>query len=889
MVHLTIDGREVSVPEGTVIVEAAKEVGIEIPVFCYHPRLKPIGACRMCLVEVGTPRRGRDGQIELDEEGKPVIAMMPKLQTGCTMPVSEGMVVRTRSQAVVEARRAILEFLLTSHPLDCPICDKGGECPLQDATFAYGPTSSRFHLEEKYHFEKPINLSPLIVFDQERCIFCFRCVRFCHEIAAHHVLNFMERGRGMQLSTFSNPPLGTRYSGNTIDICPVGALTSNAFRFKARSWELDNVPTVCPYCSCGCNIILGTRREGIKRITAGENEAVNEVWICDKGRFGHHFVESGERLTTPLVKKRGKLVPTSWDEVLSLVVKQLGKLAKERPESIGGIGSTRCTNEGNYLFQKFLRAALGTNNVDHRLDWRGDYETTLLPWGVATNSLSAIERAGAILILGGDPSEEQPIVELRVKKAVTQKGAKLVVAHPLETELAGMADLWLQYRPGTEVALLNGLMKAIVARGWQDEQFIEANTEGYAVLKENLKAYPLERVVKITGVSQKALRQAAEAIAQADGLAILCGERVFQNGRGQVILRALVNLALLTGNIGPERGGLYPLLADNNSQGARDMGLLPHLYPGYQKVSDEAVRQRLAELWGTELPSTPGLHVNGMFEGARRSEVKALYVMGADPVAHCPDSELVRGALSKLEFLVVQDLFLTETALMADVVLPATTFAEQDGTFTNLERRVQVVRRGIRPKGESKPDWWIMTEIAKRLTKGAGGARWDYTHPAEIMAEIGQAAPIYAGLTYSALGTEGRQWPWPEGNGRWKFVPARYEPLVEDKEFPFLLLTRTHLFDQGTMIHHSEILHYLVPGPYVAINPTDAGVLGITDGEKLVVSSATGSIELTAAVTEGCPPGTVCLPGNLTEVPVNRLRRWDEPLTKVRVTKPEGQ
>ncbi|MFQ6058351.1 MAG: NADH-quinone oxidoreductase subunit NuoG, partial [Anaerolineae bacterium] len=452
MVTLTIDNRQVTVPEGTLVVEAARQAGIEIPVFCHHPRLEPVGMCRMCLVEIGAPVRDRQtGELQLDEEGKPVIRWFPKLQTGCTTPVSEGMVVRTRTQRVADVRRGILEFLLTSHPLDCPVCDKGGECPLQDLTFIYGPGTSRFEVEDKYHFEKPIPLGPLIVLDRERCILCARCIRFCDEIPDDHVLGFLNRGRGMEVVTFSNPPFGSKFSGNTIDICPVGALTSADFRFKARVWELTNVESICPHCSVGCNLILGVRTHHIKRVIPRENAAVNDIWLCDKGRFGHHFVGSQERLQRPLIRKDGELTPASWDEALDLVAERLGQIRDEAgPDALGGLAGDRCANEDLYLFQKLFRAVIGTNNVDR---WPPEAEpddlVATLGTGRGTN-LGAMGPGSAILLLGADLEEEQPVLMLRVKGAA-ERGAQLIVANGRPTRLDRYASHRLRYRYGSQV------------------------------------------------------------------------------------------------------------------------------------------------------------------------------------------------------------------------------------------------------------------------------------------------------------------------------------------------------------------------------------------------------------------------------------------------------
>jgi NADH-quinone oxidoreductase chain G len=436
LVTLTIDDREATVPQGTTVVEAAKSVGIEIPTLCYYEKLAPFGGCRICLVEIEKVRG---------------------LQTACTTVVRPEMVVRTASPEVLKARKAILEFLLTNHPLDCPVCDKGGECDLQDFVFTWGPTESRY-IEEKRHKRKAYALSSLIVKDEERCVLCRRCVRYLEEWADDLQLDYFERGRLTRVDTFPGQAFGSVLSGNTIDICPVGALTSRVFRFRARSWELEKVPSICAYCGVGCNITLDVKTNKLRRISARENPAVNDGWLCDKGRFAHQYIDSPERVTQPLVRKDGELRPASWDEALNLVSWRLGEIVQASgPDSVGGVGSAAVTNEAAYLFQKFMRTVLGTNNVDH---------PGRLPDGARPlPSITEVREADAILLFGADTLEEAPIVELFIRRAASLKGTKVIVANPRRISLTHYGGPWLAYRPGTEVALLNGLAHVILAEG----------------------------------------------------------------------------------------------------------------------------------------------------------------------------------------------------------------------------------------------------------------------------------------------------------------------------------------------------------------------------------------------------------------------------------------
>src|SRR5581483_3056649 len=466
MPKVTIDGKTIQVPAGTLVVEEAKPAGSHIPVFCYHPKLQPAGMCRMCLVEVGTPKIDpATKQPVLDEQGNPVIAWMPKLQAGCTTVVSEGMAVRTQTQQVTDARRSIIEFLLTSHPLDCPICDKGGECPLQDHSLHYGPGKSRFYVESKFHNEKAVPLSPLIMLDRERCIQCGRCVRFQDEVAGEPVLGFQDRGRGIEITTFDDPPFNSNFSGNTIDICPVGALTSRDFRFTARVFELNDHPSVCQHCSVGCNLNIGERDNRIKRITPRENEAVNEIWLCDKGRYAHHLANAPERLTTPMIRTETDLQPVSWYEALTFIANRIRPMLGEGgAKSMAGLAGDRVSNEDLYLFQKLFREVLGSNNVDHRIGWSqwnaGEDLVKNFGAGVGTN-IGELTKGTTVLVLGADPQNEQPVLRLRFAKAAKQ-GATLVVANGRLTKLAQYAAHKPLYQYGAEAYLVLGIVRAMM-------------------------------------------------------------------------------------------------------------------------------------------------------------------------------------------------------------------------------------------------------------------------------------------------------------------------------------------------------------------------------------------------------------------------------------------
>jgi NADH-quinone oxidoreductase subunit G len=794
MVTLTIDDQEVTVPAGTLVLKAAESIGIEIPTLCYHDKLVPLGGCRLCLVE---------------------IEKMRGLQTACTTPVREGMVVHTNTPEVMKTRKGMLEFLLINHPLDCPVCDKGGECTLQDWAFKYGVTETRF-IEEKRHKRKAHALSPLIVKDEERCILCRRCVRFLEQWADEAQLDYFGRGRLSRVDTFPGYPFDSVFSGNTLDVCPVGALTNRVFRFQARSWELERTPSVCPYCGVGCNITLDVKMNKLRRIVGRENAEVNDQWLCDKGRFGHAFVHSPNRLKTPLVRRGDNLEPATWQEALTLISRRLGKIVEESgPESVGGIGSTRATNEANYLFQRLMRAVVGTNNVDH---------IGRLPDGARPlPSLAEVGNADVILLMGVDPVEEAPIVELFIRRAVLTKGTKIIVANPRRVALNRYGGPWLAYKPGTEVALLNGLTEL---------QSSKSETQDS------------RRIEEITGVAGEDLRQAAEILAQAERVLIICGPSFN-------IQYPIPSIQSLTNSAGP-----YYLAADCNSLGALDMGVAPHLLPGRKGLTDT------------------GLSVDEMLEAASEGELKALYVMKSDPAGHRGNE-----ALEKLDFLVVQDILLTETAQLANVVLPAASFAEMEGTFTNLAGRVQRTRAALRPPGEAKPDDQILADLAKALGTESG-----YASAGEVMEEIAELAPMYGNIGYGDLGEGGL--PRAEDDREPPAqVKAEYQPPAGDEGYPLALVTGRLLYDGGIRLGQSEIMRQFVPEPFVEMNPADAEPMGIADGAVVTVASSKGELKLAAKVSEGIRPGCVFVAQNFAEAPVSTLVDKTATVTWVKVTK----
>lgn len=851
-VTLTIDDIKVTVPAGTLVVDAAKAAGIEIPVFCSHPKLDPLGACRMCLVEFVGPRGSR-------------------LDTSCTVRVAEGMVVRTNTEQVKAVREANLGFILINHPLDCPICDKGGECPLQDQTMEYGPGVSKF-VEPKRHKNKRYPISDLILLDQERCILCWRCIRYLEEWEDKPQLGLFERGGETMIDTFPGKPVDAKTSGSIIDICPVGALTNRVSRFRYRPWEIKKTPSVCNHCPVGCNLRLDERVHELRRIVARENLAVNDAWICDKGRFVHQFVDHPERLKTPLVRADGKLREASWDEALGRVVEKLDALVDAHgPAAVGGVASPRISNEAAYLFQKFFRALVGANNVD----FAGG--SAVRAWPTGLSAIADIARSDLIVLVGFDPSEAAPLLDLHIKRAVLRKGARLLIVNPRRIELARYTPAkgaYLPVLPGNEAALLDELTAAMQASKSANPQI--ANRRSPA------------------GATQYAIRNtqhipAVELLAAAKSPLFLYGPDAATGERGKATVAALASLASVLG----QGDKLAYIGAGANEQGCRDMGLLPDLLPGYAAVTDAAVRDRLGKLWGIQPPAQPGQSYAQMIGGG----VKGLFVIGANPAAQ----PVLAEALRKLDFLVVQDLFLTETAQLADVVLPACSFAEADGTYTNLERRVQRGPQGIRPVGESRPDWAILAALAEKWLaaqtfEGAETARgtdlpewkrkkrkaktgpapkpWNYPNAQAVLEEIGRVAPFYAALRWDALGEQGLQWSARDvrwGTRDWGATTPQ-PPVPNPQPGSFLLVGGPLLWDGGLFMQYApEQVRKLTPAPFVALNPADLAALKLAEGSQVTVASASASVILALKADASVQPGTAWIPANLPGLPAEIL------------------
>ncbi|MFH1823819.1 MAG: formate dehydrogenase subunit alpha [Candidatus Firestonebacteria bacterium] len=864
------------------IMEVADENGIRIPRLCYHPLLPVQSACRLCVVEV--------------EGAKNLVA-------SCAYPVSDGMKVKTDSPRVIKARRVILELLISNHPLDCMTCEECGKCLLQKYAYESGVSDTRFK-GEKYNF--PVDdKNPFITSDYNKCILCGRCVAVCKEIQYCHVTDFVNRGFDCKPGSEYEKTFDKTncvFCGNCVSTCPVGALIEKDRVGQGREWDIKRIPSICPYCGVGCQINLVVKDNKILWVEGRESEVVNCGWLCVKGKFGYKFIDHPDRLKKPLIKVNGKFKEVSWEEAIELVAKKFNKIkTKYGSDSFAILSSAKCTNEENYLMQKFARAVLGTNNIDHcaRLCHAPSVSALGKTVGSAAMSMSItdIPKADCLFVIGNNTTETHPITALYIKKAVLSHGAKLIVADPRKIELTKYATVWLRQKSGTDVMLLNGLAKVIIEENLVNKEFIKNRVSGYEEFEKEIRNISLDEVSTITGVSKEKIVQTARLYAKSSASIIFWGMGITQHITGTDNAVAISNLALITGHIGKENAGVAPLRGQCNVQGSCDMGVLPDVFPGYQSVVKSEIREKFAKAWNVDtLPEKPGLTVVEMIQSIKTGKIKAMYIMGENPVLSDPNHNKLMEELKHLEILIVQDIFLTETAELADVVLPASSFAEKDGTFTNTERRIQRLHKALNSIGESKPDWQIINEISAKM-----GYLMKYNHPSEIMDEISKLVPSYAGVNYDRLDEKGLQWPVPEINhpgtkflhkdkfsiGQGKLIWTKYIPPSEkqDKKYPYILITGRILFQYHTrtMTGKVEGLNWKAPEPLLEINPSDAKLIKCKSEDMLKVSSRRGSLIVKAVVTDKVPKGEVFITFHYKDAMANMLTNDEalDPYSKI--------
>jgi NADH-quinone oxidoreductase subunit G len=790
-VTIIVDGREVAAPEGTMLVDAAKHGDVEIPVFCYEPKLgEPVGACRMCLVEI---------------EG------MPKLQTACSTPARDGMVVYTQTDQVREAQNAVVEFLLVNHPLDCPVCDKGGECPLQDIAMGWGPGRSRF-TDPKRHFQKPLPLSPLIAIDRERCILCYRCVRFSQEVSEDSQLQLLERGNQSFVGTFDDRPYIAPFHGNITELCPVGALTSYTYRFRARPWDIEQGGSVCTLCPSQCNVGFTVRDEQVKRVMARDNPEVDDGWLCDKGRYSFEMLAAPERITSPMLREGGSLREASWSEAIEKAAAGL-RAAGAKSAALAGDAS----NEEGYLVQRILRQGLGSPHLDSRPGGGPGRDRVL---ELAQPHLSvptrAIDDADVILVVGTDPMNTAPILDLRIRKAMRRNGARLGVAGDRPTTLDGGATAVARYAPGGAASLLADLNAAMAESDDSDSGAGE-----------------------LAGL----LRGAERPL-------IVWGERLGRGADGEAAIDALLDLARGLGCPDTDGAGLLGIPELANGRGLREVGVLPDAGPG------------LAE-------ADAGRDAEGIRVALEQDELSALLLFGADPIRDYPGSDGWRKALQSADFVVAFAMFEDESAKFADVVLPLQSHAEKEGTVTHPDGRLQRVRPSVKDPGEVRPGWEVLCELAAALGHETG-----LGSVPEVLEALAGEAGIYAGLDAEEVGGRGVRW---QDRGAASSLPAvavetdLAKPQPPQRDGDGLLLGTYRDLWAGPVTERNPALAFLAPVQRLELAGADAERLGLADGDAATVSVNGSSVAATVTIRERLEAGSCFLVEGTAEGNANAL------------------
>ncbi len=900
-VTINLDGRQVKARPGEMIIAAAERAGTYIPRFCYHPRMKPVGMCRMCLVEVKGPRGF-------------------SLQPACFVPVAEGQEVVTDSEKVKKAQDGVLEFLLINHPLDCPVCDKGGECPLQDQTISFGPGETRF-VEEKRHWAKPIAISDLVYLDRERCIQCARCTRFAEEIAGDPLIDFQGRGEITEVNTYPDHPFASYFSGNTVQICPVGALTATPYRFRARPWDLEQVESTCTTCSVGCLVSVQSSSNRITRYLGIDSEPVNQSWMCDRGRFDFEAVNSEERLSQPLVRRDGELVPVTWSEALAAAATGIDGVRKlHGPTSVAVLGGARLPNEDAYAWAKLAKAVIGTDSVDAQI---GDGLPAGLVLGLPRATIEEACSADAVVLLGPDLKEELPVLYLRLRDAAVERHLPVVELCQSASGMTPYATVSLGYRPGEAGALA----AALVADS--------------------------DPTSEVAGVAASAVAEARRVLSGASRVVVVLGRPSLAESAASVA-RAAVTLA-----DGLSGVRFLSALRRGNVHGALDMGLAPGLLPG--RVSLDGGRAWFSQAWGA-VPDSAGLDAAGMLSAAAEGRVQALILLGSDPVSDFPDRQLAERAMAGAGFVVAVDAFLTESSRRADVVLPAAVYAERRGTTTNIEGRVTHLSQKVVPPGVAWPDWMIAVELADRL-----GGDLQVTSLEDIWEEIEAFAPSHAGLTRAVVWEPanrdglvvplgGRQLVAAgagrpggagaavgrgidTGAGSTQPVPAPIDPMSDPgigaveihgvkatavapmpvglphrtverpagqppatvaaprpgsteslpplDSYSLRLVSSRRLYDGAVLTQRSPSLAGLAEGPVVRANPYDLDRLGVTTGDQVRVTSARASAVLLAEADPGVPKGTAWMAFNPAGAPgAAAFIDAAQPVTDVRLENP---
>ena len=826
MVNVTIDDIQVSVAPEATIYDAAKAAGIRIPILCHDKKLHPFGGCRMCLVEIEQ--------------------MKGRLIPACTTPVSEGMIVRTSTDEIMKARKLVLELLLLKHPLDCPVCDAAGDCDLQNLTYEYKVEKNSF-TDEKFRWKIDYE-NPLIERDQNRCIHCGKCSRICDEIVSFGAYSFINRGIEAKIGTPFDDKLDCEYCGSCISVCPVGALIAKPFKFKARWWALKKVNSVCSYCSTGCQLTLGVKDDKVLTTIYNEDQGFHNGQLCGRGRFGYQFINSEKRLKTPLIRKNDQLVPATWDEALELVAAKLSEQKSSDSAAIAALVTPRLTNEELLLFRKLFKNTLGSDSIDHSAGYAHSALTKGLKesFGITASPsvFSDIQKTNLLLVIKSDAYETHPVIGFEINLGVKRKGVDLRIISDKSGKLTKLPDAkTLIHKPGSEIMFVNALAKVLI-----DEGLADAAANGFDALKDLLADVTLEKAAAVTGVSVEAITELARDYAKAEKALILMPIGLAYPGHNAELAQAVANLAILTGKYGKEGCGLLVLGEKNNSQGAADLGIHP---------------------------TAGGMDAAAIMNGCTSGSVKILYVAGENPVISYPDRLKISKALDAVPFLIVQDMFLTETAAMADVVLPVKSFAEKCGTFTSAGRAVQRINKAIKAVGQARSD----REIFATLIGSVSGGKVS-SDAVELLTEISTTTAGYEGLSFEKLGSDGSVYP---VNISPKLVPvAAAEPAQEDGKFA--LVIGSALYHCGTMSRFGEGPLLVCPEQYIELGRKDAARLGVVEGAKVKVKSVSGELVLPVKVGLRMPEGVVFAPYHFDNNSINSITTGS-PVTYVTVSK----
>jgi len=858
-IELTIDGKTITAKDGVSLYDVIASTGKIIPAMCYHYTFDPFGSCGMCLVM---------------QEGKKAPVR------SCTAKATAGMIIRTEGDDLFQARKKAVEKHLSVHPLDCPVCDADGHCELQDMAFQHGVTNLA---SAKQKFIPEDTRSLVLDFNMNRCIACAECINVCKDVLMIDALQFMKKGGFNQVVAKGDLPLSCEFCGDCLAVCPVGAITNKYSKYLYKPWQMKKTATTCNYCGDGCQLYLETKDSEVIRVTSplswknkwGDREetAKGHGGLCVRGRFGFEYLDSKTRLTQPLVREGNQLVPKPWLDAMHQVVDRFTEVKqKHGADAIAGLITARCTNEELYLFQKLMRTVFGSNHLDSSARYGHmnfvHASRHALGFGRTPNDWEDLTKAKAILVIGSNITETNPLTAVRIKEAIRVYNAQVVVLDSTVTNIGKLASHPFLITPGTEGWVIDGLVKATIDQDLVDEAVISKHPKAYEALKTALSGLSLEQIATYTGITVDSYREIAAIMAEAPRSIFLCAEGIVRRPDGYQNVLKLIDLAWITGKLGQPGCGVNTVTEEPNEQGAVDMGVAPEFLPGQVRYNDAAARDRFSKAWDTTLPApTSGANLIDILKRCKSGQIKALYVIGENPLATLPASVEVRSALERLELLVVQDPFLTDTGRQAHFVLPACTYAEKEGTFTNLEGRVLRVRQGMNPVGESLPDWHIMTALANAL-----GAQWGYESANDIQAEIMKLLPGYYNL-----GQPRKMAPAPDqylSNGYATEVRTRYRaaaPMTDSKR-PFALVMGQLLVHSGKMSTEAPGLINIAPNTgKLRMNAADMQRLGLQEGTKVRVASERGSLQLGVQSDVLLAPNTCFFPEHFNEPPVKDL------------------